>query len=179
MKKYGIDALPYDNPELFDKWTNNRVGIQFLHKETNSLVVGVPDDIWVNPKGEFHIVDYKSTSTTKPISLEDEYKQGYKKQVEIYQWIFRKNDYKVSDTAYFVFANAIKEGDAFDGKLEFEMSIIEHKGDDSWVEPTLFDMQKCLALDEPPVSAPNCEYCNYVKMVGLSAFKYKPRKNRK
>ena len=46
-----------------------------------------------------YIVYYKSTSTKQEISLEDEYKQAYKRQVEVYQWIFRQLGSKVSDTA--------------------------------------------------------------------------------
>ena len=70
-----------------------------------------------------HIVDYKATSTNRTISLEYDYKSGYKRQMEIYQWIFRKMGFDVSPTGFFVFANGIKDGDLFDNQLEFDFDL--------------------------------------------------------
>jgi len=164
MKKYGIDAVPFSHPDI-DKWRNNFVGKQYLHPETNLLIFGAVDDLWINKKGELLIVDYKATSTSKEISLEDEYKQGYKKQMEIYQWIFRKSGFKVSDTGYFVFANAGKNRPKFDGRLEFELTLVPYEGDDSWVEPAIFAMKKCLDSDRIPDPNPDCEFCLYRKLI--------------
>lgn len=136
MKKYGIEAVPFSHSDI-DQWRNNFVGKQYLHPQTNFLIFGAVDDVWVNKKGELLIVDYKATSTTKKISLDDEYKQGYKKQMEVYQWIFRKSGFQINNTGYFIFANADKNRTRFDGRLEFEVSIVKYEGNDSWVEPTL------------------------------------------
>lgn len=164
IKQYGVDAVPFDHPDM-DKWRNNFQGQQYLHPETNLLVFGAVDDVWINSKKELMVVDYKSTSTSKVISLDDEYKQGYKKQLEIYQWLFRQNGFKVSKTGYFVFANASKNRPKFDGKLEFEMTLVSYDGDDSWVEPTLFEIKKCLDSDQIPASGEGCEYCQYRELI--------------
>jgi CRISPR/Cas system-associated exonuclease Cas4 (RecB family) len=164
MKQYKIDAIPFSHKDL-EEWRNNFVGKQYLHEGTNLLIFGAVDDIWVNKKGELLVVDYKSTSTTKEISLDDEYKQGYKRQMEIYQWIFRQSGFKVSDTGYFVFANAGKNRPKFDAKLEFELSIVSHKGDDSWVDPVIFKIKKCLDSDNIPNSGKECEFCQYRKLI--------------
>jgi hypothetical protein len=164
MQKYGIKAIPFAHPDM-DTWRNNFVGKQYLHEQTNFLVFGSIDDLWINPKEELHIVDYKSTSTQNEISLEDKYKQSYKRQAEIYQWIYRQSGFKVSDTAYFVFANATKDRAKFDGKLTFDLSILSYKGSDAWVEQTLLDMKKCLDGDKMPNPAKDCEYCAYRKAV--------------
>ncbi|HBX64604.1 TPA: hypothetical protein DEG83_04140, partial [Candidatus Collierbacteria bacterium] len=121
MKKYHIDALPLQHKDL-PRWRGEVTayeGAMAVDEKSNILVNGLVDDLWVNKKGELIIVDYKSTSTTKEISLEDEYKQSYKRQMEVYQWIFRKLGFSVSDTGYFIFANAMKNLPKFDGKLEF------------------------------------------------------------
>lgn len=168
MEKYDIDAVPFNHPNLpiwrddVYKW----VGASVVHKETNLEICGIIDDIWVNKKEELLIVDYKSTSTSQEISLEDEYKQGYKKQMEIYQWIFRKMGFKVNDTGYFVYANASKNRPKFDGRLEFELSIISHEGDDSWIEPIIFKIKECLDLNKLPKSNENCQYCKYRELTG-------------
>ncbi len=164
MKKYHIDAIPFKHPKL-DEWRNNFVGQRHLHQKTNLLVFGAVDDIWINKQKELLIVDYKSTSTSNEISLDDEYKQGYKKQMEVYQWIFRQLGFAVNNTGYFVYANAGKNRPKFDARLEFELQIIPHEGNDSWVEPTIEKIKDCLDSDQIPDSGENCEYCEYRKLI--------------
>jgi len=169
-EKYKINAVPFQHPDL-GVWRDderNFLGATTLHKPTNFLVSGIIDDVWADPDGILYIVDYKSTSTMKEISLDDEYKQAYKRQVELYQWIFRRNGFKVSDTAYFVFANARKDVTSFDGKLEFVVNIVSHKGQDGWVEPTLEKIKKCLDSDMIPPRSENCDHCKY-RQVSQSA----------
>lgn len=175
MKKYDIDALPFQHKDLA-KWRGEVTayeGAMAVDEKSNILVNGLVDDLWINKKGELIIVDYKSTSTTKEISLEDEYKQSYKRQMEIYQWIFRKLGFPVSDTGYFIFANAMKNLPKFDGKLEFEMTILSHKGNDSWVGQTLMDIRKTLVKNEIPAQDDSCEYCAYRKVAVETVSKWK------
>jgi len=112
MEHYKIDAIPFKH-EKMDEWRNNFTGIQYLHKPTNLLIFGAIDDIWINPDKELIIVDYKSTSKDGDINLDADWQIGYKRQMEIYQWLFRKNDFKVSNIGYFVYANGIKDKEAF------------------------------------------------------------------
>jgi len=163
MKQYGINAIPYEHPEL-STWRGDVIfysGAKVLHKKTNLYIDGIIDDIWEDSKGKLVIVDYKSTSTSKEISLEDEYKQGFKRQAEVYQWIFRQKGFKVSDVAYFVYANASKNRPKFDGRLDFDLLILTHKGDDSWVEPTLGNIKMVLDRNKLPQSGDKCEHCSY------------------
>lgn len=161
MSAYGIDAVPFDDPRM-DEWRDAlRRGITYLHKPTNLLITGGIDDVWIKPDGELIIVDYKATSTIKEISLDDQYKQGYKLQMEVYQWLFRQNGFKVSSTGYFVFCNGKTDRAAFDGKLEFDISIIPYVGKDAWVEKVLFDIHKCLMSEKLPASRSTCDYCQY------------------
>ncbi|MBI1754989.1 PD-(D/E)XK nuclease family protein [Candidatus Azambacteria bacterium] len=160
MKHYGIDAVPFQHPDL-SKWRENFIGIRYHHAPANFIVTGAIDDVWVNKKGELMIVDYKATSTESPITLDAEYRQGYKRQMEIYQWLFRKNGFTVSDTGYFVYVNALKDKAAFDGKLEFDVQILSYTGSDAWVKKTLSLARKCLMSDTPPKGTPDCDFCNY------------------
>ena len=96
----------------------------------------------------------------------------YRRQMEVYQWLFRQNGFKVSDTGYFVYVNAYKDRAAFDAKLEFDVRIIAYKGDDSWVEEILARAKKCLMSETIPQSGELCEYCPYREAAG-KAFKEK------
>jgi RecB family exonuclease len=164
MIKYGIKAVPYAHPEM-ENWRNNFRGIQFLHKPTNLLIFGAVDDIWLNNTGELHVVDYKSTSTSAKFSLEDEYKQAYKRQADIYRWLFKMNGFKVSDKAYFLFCNGLKTPDDFNGRLDFEESILEYNGSSDWVEQTLFDIKKCLDSKKLPPWGEKSEWGPFVEDV--------------
>lgn len=165
MKQYHIDAIPCNHADIA-KWRGETpetryIGISTYYDKTNFILTGMVDDVWEDKDGNLLIVDYKATSTEKEISLEDKWKQGYKRQIEFYQWLFRQNGFKVSDSAYFVFANAGKNRPKFDGKLEFEMSIVSHTGNDKWVEPLLADIRKALESNKIPEPDPECEYCDY------------------
>jgi hypothetical protein len=175
MNKYKIDAIPFQHKDL-PKWRGEVTlyeGAMAVDEKSNILVNGLVDDLWINKKGELIIVDYKATSTTKEISLEDQYKQAYKRQMEVYQWIFRKLGFPVSDIGYFIFANAMKNLPKFDGKLEFEMTILSHKGDASWVDKTLLNIRKTLVSNDIPAQAIDCEYCAYRKASVESVSRWK------
>lgn len=81
--------------------------------------------------------------------------------MEIYQWLFRRNYYDVSDTGYFVYCNGRKDNQAFDARLDFDIKLIPYKGDDSWIEQTIVDIHACLNDDTIPELSYDCDYCNY------------------
>ena len=161
IKTYGIDAVPVEDENLED-WRNNFKGVQYLHQESNLLLTGAIDDLWQNSQGEYIVVDYKATSTADKItSLDKEWHKGYKIQMEFYQWLLRKSNYKVSDTGYFVYCNGDKSLEAFDGKLEFDVVIIPYKGNTEWVEDIIIDTHRCLSNNTIPPSGEDCDYCIY------------------
>jgi len=163
MEAYGLkDIVPYQN-ENMNTWRDTFKGVQYMHKPTNLLVTGAVDDIWVNKKGELIVVDYKSTSKEEKITLDKEWQIGYKRQMEVYQWLLRQNGFKVSKTGYFVYCNGKTDRKAFDGKLEFDVDLIPYDGDDKWVEKALVDLKACLLLPKPPKPAKVCDYCDYRK----------------
>ena len=165
MENYGIDAVPFQHKDI-NKWRDSlRGGIEYLHGPTNLLITGGIDDVWVNPEGELLIVDYKATAKNGEINLDAEWQDSYKRQMEIYQWLFRQNGFKVSPTGYFVYANGQTDREAFDSKLEFEVHIIPYTGDTSWIEPKLKEIKKVLDSDTSPESHEECDYCAYIDAV--------------
>ncbi len=160
IKQYGIDAIPFSH-EMMDEWRSNFKGVQFLHKKTNLYVTGAVDDIWVTPKGELIVVDYKATSKNDEVNIDADWQMGYKRQMEVYQWLLRMNGFKVSNTGYFVYCNGRKDKEAFDGKLEFNIKVIPYKGSDKWIEPTLLDIIKLLNSNKLPKYTNDCEDCQY------------------
>ncbi len=171
VERYGLDAVPLAD-ERMEEWRDAlRRGISHLHAPTNILVRGGIDDVWVNPAGEYIIVDYKATSKRVGPSTEDDLYDSYKRQLEIYQWLFRMNGFNVSPTVYFVYVNGKSDAEAFDGKLEFDVELIPYTGSDTWVEPTIFDLKKMLMSEKiPPIGKAfgggPCDYCTYRESAG-------------
>jgi len=171
MKEYGLDAVPLKDDRL-EEWRDAlKRGVKTHHEETNLIVRGGIDDVWQTPSGELIVVDYKATSKKVGPSTEADLYDSYKKQVEVYQWLFRRNGFTVSPTAYFVYANGNADKKAFDGKLEFDITLIPYTGTDTWIEPVLENMKETLSSEEiPPVGTSfgggPCEHCTYRESAG-------------
>ena len=160
MIEQGIDAIPYQHDDI-DDWRENFKGVQFHHQETNLVLTGAIDDIWINKADELLIVDYKSTSKNGEITLDADWQISYKRQMEFYQWLLRQNGFKVSNTGYFVYCNGDKSKNRFDGKLEFITKIIPYCGNDEWIDDAILDAHSCLLLDEIPPITRTCDFCLY------------------
>ncbi len=159
MTSYGISAIPIPHPEL-DSWRHNFTGIRFLYEPTNLIIYGAIDDLWKNKSGEYIVVDYKATSKATEVNLDADWQIGYKRQMEIYQWLLRMKGLTVSQLGYFVYCNGKTDKKAFDGKLEFDIKVIPYTGDDGWILPTIASLHKCLN-GEIPKANDECEYCRY------------------
>ena len=158
-----INAIPFKHENL-KTWRSSRKGIEYLVPNINLLIHGGIDDIWIDTKTKkLFVVDYKATSKKDPVSLDADWQISYKRQAEIYQWLFRKNGFPISDTAYFVYCNGKKDAERFDKKLDFEISLIPYAGDDSWVSATIENAHRCLKSNTIPSFSENCDYCQYCK----------------
>jgi len=165
IEKYSVDARPVGHEKL-DEWRENFKGVQCVHESTNFIITGAIDDLWINSRDEYIVVDYKSTSKGEKIEkLDKPWQDGYKRQMEIYQWLLRKNGFNVSDTGYFVYCNGITDKEAFDAKPEFDVTLIAYEGNDAWVEGVLYKMKECLESDEIPEQSSSCDFCTYRKAV--------------
>lgn len=81
--------------------------------------------------------------------------------MEIYEYLFRKNNFKVNDTGYFVYCNGLTDADAFDAKLCFDIKIIPYKGNTSWVDGFIVKAHQCLVSEDLPESSETCDFCSY------------------
>jgi hypothetical protein len=69
-----------------------------------------------------------------------------------YQWLLRQNGFKVSPTAYWVYANGDAAADQFDQTLRFRMTVISYDGSDDWVESHIMAARDCLMNETPQVA---------------------------
>ncbi|GAC1387184.1 MAG: hypothetical protein NVS1B7_5540 [Candidatus Saccharimonadales bacterium] len=167
--KFGIDAKPFKHPNI-NSWRENFVGVFTIHQPTNFHVFGAVDDIWINKEGELIVVDYKATAKDAPVTALGPvggWQDGYRRQMETYQWLLRANGFKVSKTGYFVYATVNMSKKSFKDRLVFDTHVFPHHGNDNWVEDTLIKMKECLEEDMPAVGKAamggNCDFCSYAR----------------
>ncbi len=168
MKHYGIEAIPFAHEDL-NRWRENFVGVEALHTSSHFLVTGAVDDIWINPAEELIVVDYKSTAKDGEVNLNADWQIGYKRQMEIYQWLLRQNGFHVSDTGYFVYCNGDTDREAFDAKLEFDITLLPYEGKTDWIDNALLQARECLMHDEVPKPNFECDYCTYLDAVNKAS----------
>ena len=159
--------IPWEYEHL-ENWANslhyglNETYFNTVHDETNIKFGGGLDDVFLNTKtDQLHIVDYKSQAQgtrspikyeVKPSSLNDPWKIGYKRQMDMYIWVARRKGFNVSDTGYFVYVDAqhkhidgmLNDNDPSIAWMKFNASIIPYEADTSWVEPTLIEIKDFL-----------------------------------
>jgi hypothetical protein len=160
---FGLDAIPA-NHEMIDKWRQSmHHGIVYKDEERGLHIYGGIDDLWINSKGEYHVVDYKATAKDQPVTELAEWTAGYKRQIEVYQWLLRKNGLKVSNTAFFVYCTGDSSAENFDNMLQFHSHIIPYEGDDSWIQKVINDLNICLQSTTVPQKSETCQYCGFYK----------------
>jgi len=165
FKIHGIDAVPFKHPDM-DIWRQNFKGIRFQDANLGYDFGGAVDDVWIKPNGDLIISDVKSTSKNEfdwEKTAQMHYGQAYKRQLEMYQWLFRKNGFKVSNEAYLVYFNGLKNEPMFNQTMKFENHMVRLECDDSWVEEKLLEAVNLLKSEEFPGASQNCENCNYLR----------------
>ena len=163
--EHNIDAVPFAH-EKMDEWRENFKGLRYIDEEKGFNFGGAVDDIWQKPNGELIVVDVKATAK-KVFDWEDtyskyEYAKGYRRQIEMYQWLLKKNGFEVVPEGYLVYYNGKKDAPMFNQKIEFDLHLIKLDCNTDWVEQAIIDAKTTLEGDMPK-SAPACENCNYLK----------------
>lgn len=166
MSQAGLHAVPHSHPQL-DTWRNNFKGVRATHAASNLEVYGAIDDLWRDlDTGELIVADYKSTSKTTEVTIDAEWQGSYKRQMEFYQWLLRRQGLTVARRGWFVYCNGRRDLPAFDGRLEFTIKLIPYEGNDGWVEGKLLAIRDTLSAGDPPSSAPRCQFCAFVEKAG-------------
>ena len=196
MVAAGLEHLRPFAHEDIGKWESS---LQFgsspnhfntIHEETNILFGGGLDDVWENIEtGELHIVDYKSTAqmskTPKPLDetfiapptdpKQPDYKAGFRRQMEMYQWIARRRGFTVSDIGYFVYVDGqhvgidgmLDQNDPATAWMRFQTAVIPFVGDDSWVEDAIYRAKEVLQMTECPPHSKGCEHGAFLEQVNV------------
>jgi len=138
----------FDDKDLLKIWRSNFKGIQWTDKEGN-LLRGAVDNILV--KGDKLIVlDYK----TRGFPLKEDTAAHYQSQMDIYNFLLRKNKYKTEDFAFLIFY--VPKEVTETGEVIFDTELVKMNSMPSEAEK-LFTKAIKLLNGECPKDT--CEWC--------------------
>jgi len=169
FKHYGLEHLvPFKHEEM-NAWRDAlRGGIIHKFEDTNIVLTGGVDDIWLNTKTkELIVVDYKSQASldeVEPVSyLSNVYHEGYKLQMDFYNYLLTCRGFRTSPISYFLVVNADRTADGFNEHMKFSETLIPYKNDISWIPHRVREMIKTMNSNSVPDSHESCENCAYAK----------------
>ena len=97
-------------------------------------------------------------------NLEGFYKEGYKRQMDMYQFIARGMGFQVNDIGYFLYVDGqhwniggILDTDPSTATMKFKATILTYIGNDGWVEQALRDIKTTLVSTKCPEHNERCE----------------------
>ena len=138
----------FNESELMKSWRNNLKGIRWEDKNGNTLF-GAVDNIL--QKGEKLIVlDYK----TRGYPVKEDTAEHYQNQLDIYNFLLRKNGYKTEDYAFLLFYIPKEVTDT--GEIIFDTTLKKMKIDVKNAEDIFNKAIKLLDEDCPDKT---CEWC--------------------
>jgi hypothetical protein len=159
---------------LIDVWRDAmHRGIKARYKNTNILLGGGIDDLWINTNtNELIIVDYKSQASNKVVSQETYFPKGgfhdsYKTQLNFYAYVLKamkeageiKNN--ISKDSYLYVVNGLETEKGFNGVMNFSESLIYHEIETEYLDSEIHKMIMCINSDKIPPSDDSCKNCAY------------------
>jgi hypothetical protein len=170
FKRNGLEhVVPFQHEEM-DTWRDAlRGGIIQKFEDTNIILTGGVDDIWLDTKTqELIVVDYKSQASlneVEPVSyLSNVYHEGYKLQMDFYNYLLNCRGFKTSSISYFLVVNADRTAEGFYEQMKFSETLIPYKNDVSWIPNKIKEMIDTMNANTVPDSHESCENCAYAKV---------------
>ena len=147
------DVKLFDDAELLKIWRSNFKGIQWTDKEGN-LFRGAVDNILKKGK-KLIVLDYK----TRGYPLKEDTAAHYQNQMDIYNFLLRKNGYETEDYAFLIFYHPDKVNK--DGAVIFNTDIVKMKISIKNAESIFKNALETLKGDMPKPDE-ECQYCKWI-----------------
>ena len=144
----------FDEVELLNEWRNNFKGIQWVDSDGNTFKGAVDNLLWKSKK--LVVLDYK----TRGFPLKDDTADHYQDQMNIYNFLLRKNKYKTENYAYLLFYHPNKVDS--DGDVLFNTDLVKMKVNVKDAEKLFKKALKVLQSDIPEAGE-GCGFCEWVR----------------
>ena len=141
----------FNEPELMKSWRNNLKGIRWEDKDGN-ILFGAVDNILQKGK-KLIVLDYK----TRGYALKEDTADHYQNQLDLYNFLLRKNGYETEDYAFLLFY--VPKEVLETGEVIFDMSLIKRKINVKNAEKIF---NKAIELLNGECPKKTCEWCEKV-----------------
>lgn len=142
----------FEDKELLKIWQNNLKGIEWRDKEGN-ILHGAVDNILVKDK-KLIVLDYK----TRGYELKENTHEHYQDQLNIYNFLLRKNGYETEDYSFLLFY--IPKEVTETGEVIFDTTLVKMKISIKNAE-LLFNNALKLLNEKCPNEG--CDWCRLIK----------------
>lgn len=109
----------FNEPELMRAWRNNLKGIRWEDKDGN-ILFGAVDNILQKGK-KLIVLDYK----TRGYALKEDTADHYQNQLDLYNFLLRKNGYETEDYSFLLFY--VPKEVLESGEVIFDTSLVKRK----------------------------------------------------
>lgn len=144
-----LNTKLFKDKEKLALWQNNFKGIQYQDKKGN-ILRGAVDNILTKGK-KLIVMDYKTRGAT----CKEDTAEHYRLQLNIYNFLLRKNNYQTEDFSFLLFYFP-KEVMAT-GEVIFDTELVKMKVDVSSAEKI---WKKALKLLDSGCPEKTCDWCN-------------------
>ena len=156
----GLDAVPFPHPDL-DRWRHNFTGVRWTDATTGWTLYGAVDDLWRSRAGPLIVADYKATARAEMPDERNLY-PSYRRQMDVYQFLVRRQGFEVADRGWFVYTNGDGRAGQFGDKLCFTTAMVPYDGDDAWVIEAFRRAVTLVGQSGVPTAREDCGFCAYV-----------------
>lgn len=143
------DMKLLDDKELLKDWRSNFKGIRYEDEQGN-VFFGAVDNILVKGK-KLIVLDYK----TRGYALKEDTADLYQKQLDIYNFLLRKNGYETEDYGFLLFYVPKEVNET--GEVIFDTTLVKRKVNIENAERLFIDALRLLNEDCPKET---CKWCD-------------------
>lgn len=141
----------FNEPELMKAWRNNLKGIRWENEDGN-ILFGAVDNILQKGK-KLIVLDYK----TRGYALKEDTADHYQNQLDLYNFLLRKNGYETEDYAFLLFY--VPKEVLETGEVIFDTSLVKRKINVKNAEKIF---NKAIELLNGECPKKTCEWCEKV-----------------
>jgi len=148
----------FNDKEKLKIWRSNFKGLEFKDEKNDVLLHGAVDNILKKGK-KLIVLDYK----TRGYPLKEDTHKHYQAQMDLYNFLLRKNGYDTEDYSFllFYYPNKVLET----GEVVFDTKLIKLKTSAGDGERLFLNAIKLLNSGDIPKSSKECGFCNWVGKV--------------
>lgn len=154
LQKFNGDGLKlFADKKLLEAWRNWRKGLNW-EDENGNVLAGAVDNI-LERDGKLIVLDYK----TKGGERKDGDAEMNQDQLDIYNFLLKKNGYETEDYAFLIYYHPLKV--EINGNVEFHRDVVKMKVSVANAERIFKNALKVLNGDMPE-SSKECEFCKWI-----------------